>query len=79
MYENPLKGLDPNDPDYATKAANRRYLYPDIDQYRAMFKQFAPQTTVNANVSGGTKRLSYFVNVGYTNQGGHQKTAPKSK
>ena len=26
MYENPLKGLDPNDPDYATKAANRRYL-----------------------------------------------------
>ena len=79
MYENPLKGLDPNDPDYATKAANRRYLYPDIDQYRAMFKQFAPQTTVNANVSGGTKRLSYFVNVGYTYQGGHLKTEPKSK
>ena len=79
MYENPLKGLDPNDPDYAAKAANRRYLYPDIDQYRAMFKQFAPQTTVNANVSGGTKRLSYFVNVGYTYQGGHLKTEPKSK
>lgn len=79
MYENPLRGLDPSDPDYETKAANRRYLYPDIDQYNAMFSKFAPQTTINANVSGGTKRLSYFVNVGYTYQGGHLKTEPASK
>src|SRR5690606_30032548 len=28
-YENPLLGLDPNDPDYETKAALRRHIYPD--------------------------------------------------
>lgn len=79
MFRDPLQGLSPDDPDYASKAAARRYLYPDTDQYRAMFKKFAPQTTVNANISGGTKRLSYFVNVGYIHQGGNLRTDPKSE
>lgn len=77
MYENPLQGLDPSDPDYASKARTRRYMYPDHDYYGMIFKKFAPQTTVNANVSGGTERLSYFLNAGFIKQGGHLNTESK--
>ena len=79
LYENPLKGLDPSDPDYTSKAEMRRYMYPDHDYYREFIKKFAPQTTINANLSGGTKRLGYFLNVGYIHQGGNLKTEPESE
>ncbi len=78
MYENPLQGLDPSDPDYASKAAARQHLYPDNDHYRALFKKWAPQINVNANLAGGTDRLSYFVNAGLISQDGHFRTQPKS-
>ena len=32
-FENPLAGLDPNDPDYEEKAALRKWMYPDNDWY----------------------------------------------
>ena len=35
---NPLMGLDPNDPDYALKAARRHYMYPNHDWYREISK-----------------------------------------
>lgn len=79
LYENPLLGLDPNDPDYASKAAARKYLYPDNDYYGMVFKDLAAQTTINANISGGTKNLSYFLNAGFIKQGGHLETESKSK
>jgi TonB-linked SusC/RagA family outer membrane protein len=77
-YENPLLGLDPNDPDYEQKAAVRRYMYPDNDYYRMLIARWAPQTVINANLSGGTDRVMYFLNIGYLHQGGHLKTEPKS-
>jgi TonB-linked SusC/RagA family outer membrane protein len=77
-YENPLLGLDPNDPEYAKKAQIRQYLYPDHDYYREFVSRYAPQTRLNVNASGGTKNVSYFVNAAYLHQGGNLKTEPKS-
>jgi TonB-linked SusC/RagA family outer membrane protein len=77
-YENPLLGLDPNDPDYAQQAAVRQYMYPDNDYYRLMFKRWSPQTIVNGNLSGGTGKITYFMNIGYLHQGGQLKTEPES-
>ena len=77
-YLNPLAGLDPNDPDYAQKAAVRKYMYPDHDYYREFISRYSPQTRINTSASGGTERVSYFVNAAYLNQGGNLKTEPKS-
>lgn len=77
-YANPLAGLDPSDPDYARKAMVRKYMYPDHDYYREYISRYAPQTRVNMNVTGGTDKVSYFVNGGYLHQGGNLNTEPKS-
>lgn len=74
----PLKGLDPNDPDYAKKAAQMQYLYPNHDYYRELIKRYTPQTRVNMNISGGTEKVKYFVNAAYLHQGGNLKVEPKS-
>ncbi len=78
QYKNPLAGLDPKDPDYATKAKTLNYMYPDHDYYRELIKRFSPQTRVNMNVSGGTDKVSYFVNTSYLHQGGNLNTESKS-
>ncbi len=57
---NPLMGLDPNDPDYALKAARRNYMYPNHDWYREIFKKWSPQSRVNINISGGTEKPAIF-------------------
>ena len=75
---NPLYGLDPNDPQYALKAARRYYMYPNHDWYRETFKKWSSQTNVNVNVTGGTEELKYFVNAGYLHQGGNFHSEPKS-
>jgi TonB-linked SusC/RagA family outer membrane protein len=77
-YANPLSGLDPNDPDYEAKATARRFMYPDNDYYGMMFAEYTPQTVINANLTGGSDKTSYFMNVGYVHQGGNIKTEPES-
>lgn len=77
-YANPLAGLDPNDPNYAEKARIRNYIYPDHDYYREFISRYAPQTRINTNASGGTDRVSYFINAAYLHQGGNLNTEPKS-
>ena len=78
-WENPLAGLNPSDPDYAQKVAVRNYMYPNNDYYRMLIKRWTPQTVVNANLTGGTDKISYFMNVGYLHQGGVLNTEPKEK
>ena len=77
-YANPLTGLDPNDPDYASKAARLQYMYPDHDYYREYISRYAPQTRINMGVTGGTDKVTYFVNAAYLHQGGNLNTEPKS-
>lgn len=77
-FVNPLKGLDPNDPDYESKKKVREYIYPDHDYYRELIKHFTPQSRLNVNASGGTDKVRFFVNTSYIHQGGNLKTEPKS-
>lgn len=77
-YANPLAGLDPNDPDFETKAKIRKYMYPDHDYYRETIKRFAPQTRVKLSTSGGTDKVTYFVNAAFLHQGGNLNNESKS-
>ncbi|MDD2437243.1 MAG: TonB-dependent receptor [Massilibacteroides sp.] len=78
-YLNPLEGLDPSSPDYATEKKKRLYMYCDNDYYRKYIAKYTPQSRLNANISGGTDFIDYFVNAGYIYQGGNLNTEPSSK
>ena len=74
IFRNPLLGLDPSSPDYDNQVAIRKAVYCDNDYYRMYLKSNTPQTRANANISGGTDFVNYFVNVGYIHQGGNLNT-----
>lgn len=73
-FRNPLLGLDPSSPDYDNQVAIRKAVYCDNDYYRMYLKSNTPQTRANANISGGTDFVNYFVNIGYIHQGGNLNT-----
>lgn len=52
-------------------------FFPDRDIYSEFYKKWAPQTRINVNVSGGTDKVKYFLNVGYLGQEGQLKTEDK--
>lgn len=62
----------------AYRTGSDPYKYPNVDWLKEMM-QPAMQTQANLNISGGTKQVRYFVNVGYTDQGGIYKTESNSK
>lgn len=73
-FKNPLLGLDPAAADYDNQVAIRKAIYCDNDYYRMYLRSNTPQTRANANISGGTDFVNYFVNVGYIHQGGNLNT-----
>jgi TonB-linked SusC/RagA family outer membrane protein len=46
------------------------YLYPNVNWTDVVYKKHATQTMNNLSVSGGSETARYFVNAGYTSQGG---------
>ncbi len=46
------------------------YRYPDVNWYEEVVKPVALQQKYNFNVAGGTKKVKYFVSLGFFNQGG---------
>jgi TonB-linked SusC/RagA family outer membrane protein len=50
------------------------YFHPDTDWKDKLFKKSTPTTQLNANITGGTRSMKYFVSLGYLNQGGLFKT-----
>jgi TonB-linked SusC/RagA family outer membrane protein len=46
------------------------YGHPNINWYNTLFKKVAPTSTTNADISGGTDRVQYFVSMGFLDQGG---------
>lgn len=52
--------------------------YPNVDWFDEMMKP-AIQTQANFNIGGGGQQSRYFVNVGYTDQGGMYKTEKNDK
>ena len=59
-----LKYYDQSDP----------YNYPYVDWIGEIFKKTTTQTVHNLNITGGTDRINYFVNFGFTDQAGLYKT-----
>jgi TonB-linked SusC/RagA family outer membrane protein len=45
-------------------------LYPNVDWYDEVLKKTTPSQRYNANVRGGTRRMTYYVSGEYYNQGG---------
>ena len=60
------------------KSGENQAFYPDRDVFHDYFRDWSPQTRVNLNLSGGSEKVGYFLNVGYVGQGGQFKTEPKS-
>ncbi len=77
-YANPLEGLDPNASDYEEQARIRKYMYPDHDYYREYISRYAPQSRINMSATGGTEKVSYFINAAFLHQGGNLNTEPES-
>lgn len=46
------------------------YGHPDVNWYDEVFKKMAFQENVNVDISGGSKKLRYFVSAGYFSQNG---------
>lgn len=43
--------------------------YPDVNWYDLLMKKVAHTTDANINLSGGSKRVRYFISLGYKNEG----------
>lgn len=43
--------------------------YPDVNWFKEVVNEFAPTSTSNLNVSGGTEFVRYFLNLGYDSEG----------
>jgi TonB-linked SusC/RagA family outer membrane protein len=54
----------------AFKNGNDPYGHPNVNWYDVIFKKMATQSNANVDISGGSKKLRYFVSVGYFKQGG---------
>lgn len=49
------------------------YLYPDVDWFKEILKPSSYFRQTNFNISGGSKQVRFFVNMGYTGQDGIYK------
>lgn len=56
-----------------------RYWYPNTDWQSILLRDHASMVRSNVDISGGTDRLQYFVNVGYLYQGGMLNTESKKQ
>lgn len=73
-FKDPYFGLDASSSDYETQKKMRDYLYCDNDYYRMLLKKYSTQQRFNANISGGSDFVKYFLNFGYIHQGGNLNT-----
>lgn len=54
------------------------YLFPDIDWYKALFKDVAHSQAAHLNVSGGGQRMDYFISATLNNDMGLLKEASQN-
>ncbi|TKK67954.1 TonB-dependent receptor [Ilyomonas limi] len=47
------------------------YLYPDVNWYDVVFKDFSMQANTNVDISGGTDNVKYFISAGAFTQNGN--------
>jgi TonB-linked SusC/RagA family outer membrane protein len=51
------------------------WLHPNTDWYKATLKKWAPQSTHNIQVSGGTEAIKYLASIGHQDQDGYYKNS----
>lgn len=64
----------PSLPDGSPNPYYDPYFHPDQDWQSQIYKNSAPQTQANVNVTGGTKGMKYFLSAGYLTQSGLFRT-----
>lgn len=60
----------PQDKIDGTREKRNPYIYPNNDWYKLLFKNYTMNQNVNANVTGGGKRVDYFLNATFYNENG---------
>lgn len=65
-------GSGPQDPEI-------RYWYPNTNWSKLFFRDHSNMVNANVNITGGSKKVSYFINAGYVHQGGMYNTEPTSR
>lgn len=55
------------------------FWYPNNNWMNILFRDYAPMTNANMNISGGNEKIRYFVNLGYLHQGGMFNTESEKK
>jgi TonB-linked SusC/RagA family outer membrane protein len=61
--QNSSSGLYSTDQIWNTRNGGDPYVYPNVDWYNEIFKNYAVNQKVNFNIRGGTKRIVYFMNM----------------
>lgn len=53
-----------------TQLGTDRYIYPDVDWYGLLFKDFSTNQNANVNLRGGGRKVEYFLNFSAHNEFG---------
>lgn len=61
-----------------TRQGGDPIIYPNVDWYDLMFKNMSMSQRANLNVSGGTKKITYFLSASVDNQTGMLKKASEN-
>lgn len=56
-----------------TRSGANQYIWPNVDWYGSLFKDMAFNQKANFNIRGGTKKITYFMNVGANHETGMLK------
>ena len=71
LYKNP-RPIVLNGKEYPAELT--RLLYPDVNWFKTVTKDFSPTYTANFNVQGGTEFVKYFCSLGYLHEGDYFKS-----
>ena len=61
-----------------TLEGRNQYVYPNVDWFDYMFKDYSMNQSANLNVMGGTKKVDYFISASINNDNGMLKKDPNN-
>ena len=53
-----------------TRLGTNPYIFPNVNWYNEIFKDYSINQRANFNIRGGTSRIVYFMNIGVTHESG---------
>jgi TonB-linked SusC/RagA family outer membrane protein len=75
-------GLQPQFSQYELemyRTGQKPFIYPDVNWYDVVFKDFSMQANTNVDISGGTDNVKYFISAGAFTQNGNLKSFADSR